>query len=260
MLTLHSSCRSELWFSQQEKWQAWIRFCGEQPSGTTSKNIHNTSPKNHFVYGTIFDKASLRLIAIAMITNLHSLDLSLKAIFGISSSTWMESRILKRREPIVNYEISHNCRLSIRYCCDNNEFSRRHPVHRHWLFQRPLRLVFDIASMQDATENYHYIELVGKPLRNELKLSFSIEDVAKSILLAERMYSVAVDKFGVVRKKTFKMDKISVRQIIDRIPTLEYQYIGYYPCDWVPNLRNITFVIIKTQPSKMQEELWIMSS
>ena len=31
-------------------------------------------------------------------------------------------------------------------------------------------LVFDLTSMQDANENYHYPELVGKPLRLELNL------------------------------------------------------------------------------------------
>ena len=29
-------------------------------------------------------------------------------------------------------------------------------------------LVFDLTSRQDATENYHYPELVGDPLRLEL--------------------------------------------------------------------------------------------
>ena len=33
-------------------------------------------------------------------------------------------------------------------------------------------LVFDLTSMQDATENCHYPELVGKPLRLELYSSF----------------------------------------------------------------------------------------
>ena len=38
-------------------------------------------------------------------------------------------------------------------------------------------LVFDLNSMQDATENYHYPELVGEPLRLELNFIFPLEHV-----------------------------------------------------------------------------------
>ena len=61
-------------------------------------------------------------------------------------------------------------------------------------------LVFDLTSMQDATENYHYPELVGEPLRLELNFTHPLENVSELIVLGERMSSVAVDKFGVVGK------------------------------------------------------------
>ena len=54
--------------------------------------------------------------------------------------------------------------------------------------------------MQDATENCHYPELVGEPLRLELIFTFPLEHVTELIVLGERMSSVAVDKFGVVGK------------------------------------------------------------
>ena len=56
--------------------------------------------------------------------------------------------------------------------------------------------------MHDATENCHYTELVREPLRLELKFSSPLEQVTELIVLGERMSSVAVDKFGVVRKNT----------------------------------------------------------
>ena len=59
-------------------------------------------------------------------------------------------------------------------------------------------LVFDLTSMQDATENCHYPELVGEPLRLELIFTFPPEHVTEFIVLGKRMSSVAVDKFGVV--------------------------------------------------------------
>ena len=61
-------------------------------------------------------------------------------------------------------------------------------------------LVFDLTSMQDATENWHYPELVGEPLRLELNFTFPLELATELIVYGERMSSVAVDKFGVVGK------------------------------------------------------------
>ena len=61
-------------------------------------------------------------------------------------------------------------------------------------------LVFDLTSMQDATEKFHYPEVVGEPLRLELNFTHPLEKVTELIVLGEGMSSVAVDKFGVVRK------------------------------------------------------------
>ena len=61
-------------------------------------------------------------------------------------------------------------------------------------------LVFDLTSMQHATENCHYPELIGESLRLELNFTSPLEHVTELIVLGERMSSVAVDKFGVVGK------------------------------------------------------------
>ena len=61
-------------------------------------------------------------------------------------------------------------------------------------------LVFDLTSMQDATENCLYPEPVGEPLRLELDFTSPLEHVTELIVLRERMSSVAVDKFSVVAK------------------------------------------------------------
>ena len=58
-------------------------------------------------------------------------------------------------------------------------------------------LVFDLTSMQDTTENFHYPELVGEPLRLEVNFTFPPEHVTELIVLGKRMSSVAVDKLGV---------------------------------------------------------------
>ena len=60
--------------------------------------------------------------------------------------------------------------------------------------------MFDLTSMQDATEHFHYPELIGEPLRLELHFISPLENVREVIVLGERMSCVAVDKFGVVGK------------------------------------------------------------
>ena len=60
--------------------------------------------------------------------------------------------------------------------------------------------MFDLTLMQDATENCHYPELVGEPLRLELNFTLPLEHVTELIVLGERMSSVAVEKIGVVGK------------------------------------------------------------
>ena len=62
-------------------------------------------------------------------------------------------------------------------------------------------LVFDLTSMQDATEHCHYLQLIGEPLRLELYFSSSLENATKVFVLDERFSSVAVEKFVVVGKK-----------------------------------------------------------
>ena len=62
-------------------------------------------------------------------------------------------------------------------------------------------LVFDLTSVQDATETCHYPEFVGEPLRLELNFTQPFENVSELIVLGERMSSFAVEKFGVVGKK-----------------------------------------------------------
>ena len=71
------------------------------------------------------------------------------------------------------------------------------PIHD---FKDHYVLVFDLTSIQDATENCHYTELFGEPLRLELNSTNPLENVTELIVLGERMSSVAVYKFGVLGK------------------------------------------------------------
>ena len=67
-------------------------------------------------------------------------------------------------------------------------------------FKNHSLLLFDLTSMQDATGNYHYRELVAERLRLELNFIFPPEQVTELVVLGQRRSSVAVDMFGVVGK------------------------------------------------------------
>ncbi len=54
------------------------------------------------------------------------------------------------------------------------------------------------------------------------------------------------------------MDNNILKQIVNRIRLLKYRYIGLFPSDFVPNLRNDTFATINTHPSNTPGEHWIM--
>ena len=112
-------------------------------------------------------------------------------------------RILRGGQPIVDFDAADNCRLYVTTMKAMN-FQDDIPSLPIDNFKDHYVLVFDLTSMQDATENCHYPELVVEPLRLELNFTFPPEHVTDSIVLGERMSSVAVDKFGVVGKKSSK--------------------------------------------------------
>ena len=70
-------------------------------------------------------------------------------------------------------------------------------------------IVFDLISMQNSTENCHYLEPAGEPLRLELNFTFPLEHVTELVVLGERMSSVAVDIFSVVGKNIWNKKFLS---------------------------------------------------
>ena len=105
-------------------------------------------------------------------------------------------RILR---PNVDFHTADNCRPYVTTMKAMN-FQDDIPSIPIEDFKDHYVLVFDLTSMQDATENCHYPELVGEPLRLELNFTNPLENVTELIVLGERISSVAVDKFGVVVK------------------------------------------------------------
>ena len=108
-------------------------------------------------------------------------------------------RIFTGGQAIVDFDAADNCHL---YVTTMKAMSFQDDIPSIPIdnFKDHYVLVFDLTSMQDATENCDYSQLVGEPLRLEVNFTFPLEHVTELIVLGERMSSVAVDNFGVVGK------------------------------------------------------------
>ena len=195
--------------------------------GTLAKTFVIAARQNQFIQENIFNNAPVCPIAIAMNTNCASTGSYTENPFWYQQFELRQIRTLRGGQPIVDFDAADNCHLYVTTMKAMN-FQDDIPSIPIDNFKDHYVLVFDLTSMQDATENCHYPELVGEPLRLELNFTFSLEHVTELIVLGKRMSSVAVDKFGVVGK-TSKMDNLSLQQIINRIPLLEYRYRDFFP-------------------------------
>ena len=79
-------------------------------------------------------------------------------------------RKLRKGQPIIDFNAADNCRLHVT-TMEAMNFQEDIPQIPIDIFKDHYVLVFDLTSMQDATENCHYSELVGEPLSLELKIT-----------------------------------------------------------------------------------------
>ena len=116
----------------------------------------------------------------------------------VSTIDLIQNRKLWGGQLFVDFDTADNCRLYVTTMKAMN-FQDDVPSIPIDDFKDHYVVVFDLTSMQDATENCHYPELVWGPLRLELSFTQPLENVTELIVLGERMLSVAVDEFGIVR-------------------------------------------------------------
>ena len=76
-------------------------------------------------------------------------------------------RLLRGGQSVVDYDTSDNCRLYVTTMRAMNVHDDLPSIPIDD-FKDHYALVFDLTSMQDATEHCHYPELIGDPLRLEL--------------------------------------------------------------------------------------------
>ena len=155
--------------------------------------------QNQFIQENIFNNAPIRRITIAMNSNSAFTGSFAENPFWYQQFILRDIRILRGGHPLVHHDTTDNCRLYVTTMKSMN-FLDDIPSIPVDDFKDHYVLVFDLNSMQDATEHCHYPELIGETLRLELYFSSPLENVTEVIVLGERVSCVAVDKFGVVGK------------------------------------------------------------
>ena len=152
--------------------------------------------QNQFFRENIFNNAPVRRIAIAMKTNSAFTGSHTENPFRYQQIDLRQIRLIGGGKPIVDFDDADSCRLHFTTMKAMN-FQDDIPSIPIDNFKDHYLLVFDLTSMQDATEICHYPEQVGEPPRLELNFTFPLEHVTELIAFGERMSSVAVDEFGV---------------------------------------------------------------
>ena len=166
---------------------------------TLAKTYIVLERQNQFIQENISNNAPIRRIAIAMNSNSSFTSSFPKSPFWYQQFNLRDIRILSGRRLFVHHDTTDNCRLYVTTMKAMN-FQNDVSSISNDNFKDLYVLMFDLTSMQDATEHRHYPELIREPLRLELYLNSPPENVTEVTVLGESMSSVAVDKFGVVEK------------------------------------------------------------
>ena len=163
-----------------------------------------------------------------------------------------EIRILREGQPIVHHDTTDNCCLYVT-TMKSMKFEDEIPSIPVDNFKDHYVLVFDLTSMQDATQHCHYPEFFGEPLRLELYFSSPLETLQKSFYWVNVCLLLQSTTL-VLWERIFEMDNTSLKQIVNRILLLKYRYMGSFPSNIFPNRPIDTFAIINTQPSNTPGE------
>ena len=137
---------------------------------TLAKTFIIPARQNQFIQENIFNNAPIRRVASAMNTNSAFTGSFTENPFWYQKFDLRQITIPRGGQPVVDFDISGNCRLYVTTMKAMN-FQDDIPSIPLDDFKDHYVLVFDLTSMQDATENCHYLELVGEPPRLELNFT-----------------------------------------------------------------------------------------
>ena len=166
---------------------------------TLAKTLIISAGQIQFIHENSFNDAPVRQIAIAMNTDSAFTGCYTEKPFWYLQFDLRRNRILRGGHAIVDIDVANNCRLYVT-TMKATIFQDDISSFRIDNFKDHYVIVFDLTSMQDATEKCHYPELITEPLRLELSFAFPLEPVTVFIVLGEQKSLVAVDKFGVLGK------------------------------------------------------------
>ena len=113
----------------------------------------------------------VRRIAMAMNTNSTFTGSYTRNPFWYLQIDVRNIRTIRGGQPIVHFDAAEKCRLYVT-TTKAMKFQNYIPSILIDNFKEHYVLVFDLTSMQDVTENCHYPELVGEPLRLEINFTF----------------------------------------------------------------------------------------
>ena len=223
---------------------------------TLAKTFIILARQSQLLQENIFNNATICRFANAMNTNSPFTEFYTENPFWYQQFDLRQIRILRGGQPIVDFDAADNCSLHVTTIKAMNfqDVIPSIPVDN---FKDHYVLVFDLTSMRDATENCHYPELVGEPVRLELNFTSPLEHNTELIVLENERLRLQLTSL-VLLEKTSKMDKVCLSKLFNRIPLLKYWYRVSLPSDYVPTLDNDTFAFVNTHPSNMQGEHWIM--
>ena len=152
---------------------------------TSAKIFIIPARQNQFIQEDNSNIATICRIAIEMNTNSAFTGSFTENPFWYQYFDLRQTRILRGGQPIVDFDTADNCRLYVTTMKAMN-FQDDIPSIPIDDFKDHYVLVFDLTSMQDATENCHYPEVFGEPLRLELKFTNLLENVTELIVLGEQ--------------------------------------------------------------------------
>ena len=108
-------------------------------------------------------------------------------------------RIIRGGRATISLDTTSPCRTCVT-TMKAMQFNEDFPALPMEDFQNHYILVFDLTSLQDATEHLHYPELSVESLRLEMFFQFPLEQVTEVIVLGESLSNIHIDKLGTVAK------------------------------------------------------------
>ena len=220
---------------------------------TLAKTFIIPARQNQFIRENIYNNAPVRQNAISSNINYAFTGLYTENPFWYQQFDLSQIRILRCGQPIVYFDAADDCRLHITTMKARN-FRNDITSIPSDNFKDHNVLKFHLTSIQDATENCLYREIVDEPLRLELIFTFLQNTSLNSLYWENECPQLHLTSLGLLIK-VHENGYISVQQTTNRILHFKYRYRGSFPSDFVPTLDDDTSAILN-----MQGEHWTINA